>query len=112
MTHKCSGAGGHDPQEGAVVRKTNFCLCGRDPASAEVRKELIKAMALSIRYDMVQGGCLGNAAAAFDKIFKKLVPDEVRELQRVMQEIDSTLGGPDADSNSLGKAEPRKAWLH
>ena len=82
MTNRCNQSKGSDPQDGPAVRNTKFCLCGRDPSSAEVRKELIKAMALSLRYDLVQGGCLENAAAAFDKIFANLVPDEARNLER------------------------------
>ena len=112
MTNRCNQSKGSDPQDGPAVRNTKFCLCGRDPSSAEVRKELIKAMALSLRYDLVQGGCLENAAAAFDKIFANLVPDEARNLERLMQDIDGSLEGQSVKLASSGKAVSRKEWLH
>ena len=67
-----------DPRDEPLERNSEFCLCGRDPDSVEVREELIKAITLSMRYDLAQGGCLCDAAAAFDEVVASLVPDEAQ----------------------------------
>ena len=95
-----------------VSSKIHLSLCARDPTSAEVREEVIKAMALNLRYGLVPGGCLEDAAAAFDKIFVSLQPNEARNLERLLQDIDSTLEGPTVESVSSGEAKPGGAWLH
>ena len=112
MTDEWDVDTGIDLQNEPVMRESSFCLCGRNPASSEVREDLIKAIALSLRYDLVQSGCLANAAAAFDKIFVSLVPEEVRNLERLMQGIGNTLDGQAVESASSGEAKPEGAWLH
>ena len=71
--------------------ETGLCLCGRDPASAEVREDMVKVMALSLRYGLVLSGCLRDAAAAFDNIFIALLPNEARELDHLLMEIEGGL---------------------
>ena len=41
----------------------DLCLCGRDPDSDEVRAEVAKAMALTVRFGLIPGGCLRDVAA-------------------------------------------------
>ena len=101
-----------DPQDESIERNSEFCLCGRDPESVEVRRELIKAIALSMRFGLVQGGCLSDAAAAFDEIFASLVPDEVQNLEQIKQDIESMIEAPGEGSEYSIDLKPEGSWLH
>ena len=95
---------GIDLQREPIVREASFCLCGRDPNSTEVREELSKALALSTRYNVDLGGCLEDAAAAFDEIFENLLPKEARKMERLMQDIHRSLEGAIEESACSGQA--------
>ena len=101
-----------EPQDELIERNSEFCLCGRDPDSVEVRRELIKAIALSMRFGLVQDGCLCDAAAAFDEIFASLVPDEVQNLEQIMQDIEGMIEVPGAGSELSIDLRPEGPWLH
>ena len=101
-----------DSQDVPVLSELHFCLCGRDPDSADVREELVKATALSLRFGLVLGGCLEDAAAAFDEIFASLLPTEARDLEQLLQDIDNTLDGSTVEPASSDEAKPSGAWLH
>jgi len=88
-----------------------LCTCGRDPSSAEVRAEAIKVMALSVRYGLVTGGCLRDAALAFDEIYVNLVPSEARQLDTVLTGIRQSMNADDGGSGCFG-AEPDPMRLH
>ena len=100
-----------DPQDEPLERNSEFCLCGRDPDSVEVREELIKAITLSMRYDLAQGGCLCDAAEAFDEVVASLVPGEVQNLEQLKQGIDSMVEVPKAGSEYSIDLRPEGAWL-
>ena len=68
--------------------------------------------ALSLRFGLVLGGCLEDAAAAFDEIFASLLPTEARDLEQLLQDIDNTLDGPTVEPASSDEAKPSGAWLH
>ena len=103
---------GIDPQRDLIVREASFCLCGRDPNSTEVREELSKALALSARYNVDLGGCLEDAADAFDEIFVNLLPKEARKLERLRREFHRSLGGAIEELVSSGEAKPKETFLH
>ena len=103
---------GIDLQRDPIMREGRFCLCGRDPKSAEVREELSKALALSARYNVDLGGCLEDAADSFDEIFENLLPKEARKLEQLMQGIHSSLEGAIGESVFSGEARPEEALLH
>ena len=104
---------GIDPQRDLIVREASFCLCGRDPNSTEVREELSKALALSARYNVDLGGCLEDAADAFDEIFVNLLlKEEARKLERLRREFHRSLGGAIEELVSSGEAKPKEALLH
>ena len=88
---------GFEPSD-MIVREMDLCFCDRDPASAEVREDLAKVLALNLRYGLVLSGCLGDAAAAFDNIFVSLLPTEARELEHFLIEIEDSLGWAEADT--------------
>ena len=58
---------------------------------------MITVMAWSLRYGLVLGGCLRDAAAAFDDIFVALMPGAARELERLVAEIGGSLNGIGGD---------------
>ena len=99
------------PEDESVVIDLDLCLCGRDPTSTEVREDLIKVVALRERFGLVQGGCLRDAAEAFDEIFESLKPREAQRLKRQLHDIDSTLEGP-TGSGSSKSVESGRSWLH
>ena len=103
---------GLDPQDSRVWAELHFCLCERDPASGEVREDLIKAMALNQRFGLLLEGCLEDAAAAFDEILLILLPNEARNLEQLMHDFKSELEGPMAEADSSGEVKPGGAWLH
>ena len=111
MTDEWDEETGFDPLD-ERVSEMQLCLCGRDPDSAEVRAEMVKAMALSLRYGLVFGGCLWQAAEAFDTLFVSLLPGEARELEQMLQEIDTTYAERIAESVVPEDIEPNKARLH
>ena len=99
------------PEDESVVIDLDLCLCGRDPASAEIREELIKVIALRERFGLVLGGCLRDAAEAFDEIFESLKPRKARSLKRHLYDIDHTLEGPTGSLYSES-VESGRSWLH
>ena len=101
-----------DLRRDPIMREGRFCLCGRDPESTEVREELSKALALSTRYNVDLGGCLEDAADAFDEIFENLLPKEARRLEQIMQGIHRSLKGAIGESVFSGEARPEEALLH
>ena len=77
----------------------NLCLCGRDPASDEVRAEVVKVMALGVRFGLIPGGCLRDVAASFDDIVVALMPVEARDLEQFMEEIAENMAGIVTDTD-------------
>ena len=112
MTDKRDESTWIDLLDEPAVRDSSFCLCGRDPVSADVREELVKATALSLRYGLVLGGCLGDAAAAFDEIIASLQPNETRKLERLKQDINDMLEGSTVEPAFSEESKPEGAWLH
>ena len=90
----------------------DLCLCGRDPDSGEVYIELVKAMALGVRFGLIPGGCLRDVAASFDDIFVALMPTEARDLAQLMEEIAENMAGVATDTDVPPEAGLMGARLH
>ena len=90
----------------------NLCLCGRDPASDEVRAEVMKVFALHVRFGLILNGCLRDVAASFDDIVVALMPTEARKLEQLMEEIAGNMSGTAVDAAVLPDAAPARARLH
>ena len=97
---------------GPFDMEMNLCLCGRDPASGEVRAEVVKAMTLGVRFGLIPGGCLRDVAAAFDDIFTALMPVEARDLGQLMEEIAENMAGIAVDTDVPPEAGLTGARLH
>ena len=102
---------GFEPSD-MIVREMDLCFCDRDPASAEVRKDMAKVMTLNLRYGLVLSGCLGDAAAAFDNIFAALLPTEARELEHLLVDIEGGLDWAEADTFLSAESEANGVQVH
>ena len=85
----------------------DLCLCGRDPASAEVQLDLAKALILRLRYGIFMDGCLSEIADVFDALVGDLRPMVARELKQLVREVSSGLNAFAAD---LLTPDGRKTW--
>ena len=90
----------------------DLCLCGRHPDSEEVRAEVVKAMALTVRFGLIPGGCLRDVAASFDDIFVALMPVEARDLGQIIEEIAENMTGIAKDTGVPREAGLMGARLH
>ena len=68
-----------------------LCLCGRDPGAGTVIREIAKAVALLLEFDLCLGGCIRNAAAAYDNIHKGLKTGQATQLCQSMIEARAVL---------------------
>ena len=58
------------------------------------------------------GGCLRDAATAFDNIFVSLLPNEARELEHLLVEIEGSLERTEAAMFLSTGLEPDGAQVH
>ncbi|WP_419738641.1 hypothetical protein [Ruegeria sp.] len=89
-----------------------LCLCGRDPDTPELRAEFAKAVALSVRYGLVLGGCLWQVAEAYDDIHVTLIPGEARKLDALRAEVSDTLTVSEADMEPWTGRDPSPTRVH
>ena len=105
-----------EPDQGFDAEQTDIemdlCLCGRHPDSDEVRAEVVKAMALTVRFGLIAGGCLRDVAMSFDDIVVALMPVEARDLEQLMEEIAENMAGVATDTDVPPEAGLMGARLH
>ena len=89
-----------------------LCLCGRDPDTPEVRIESAKAVTLSVRYGLVLGGCLWQAAEAYDHLYVTLIPSEARKLDALLAEVTDNLKDPVTDMDPWAGSVLNPTRLH
>ena len=92
----------------------HLCLCGRDPASDEVMRDMALTLAFCMQYGMVFNGCLKDIAAGFFEIYNKLSRNEIKKLDKLIEQIRISMHSQ-APGSSVGiwkDAKPQGRWLH
>ena len=92
----------------------HLCLCKRDPTSDEVMRDIALTLAFGIQYGMVFNGCLKDIALGFFKIYNKLLPKEIKQLDKLIEEINVSMHNrtPGPSVGIWEDDKPQGRWLH